>query len=43
VLGRELAEATVLTSQRVTPTALVESGFIFESPDIASILSSALA
>jgi uncharacterized protein (TIGR01777 family) len=43
VLGAELAGATVLTSQRVTPTALHESGFIFESPDIASILSSALA
>jgi uncharacterized protein len=43
VLGRELAGATALASQRVTPTNLHESGFIFESPDVASILSSALA
>jgi uncharacterized protein len=42
VLGAELARATVLASQRVVPTALRESGFIFESPDIASLLSSAL-
>jgi uncharacterized protein (TIGR01777 family) len=43
VLGAELADATALASQRVTPTRLSESGFIFESPDIASILASALA
>jgi len=43
VLGPELADATALASQRVTPRNLQESGFIFESPDMASILSSALA
>jgi hypothetical protein len=42
-LGPELAEATALASQRVLPAALQESGFTFESPDIATILSSALA
>ena len=42
-IGPELADATVLASQRVVPTALLESGFSFESPDIGSILTSALA
>jgi uncharacterized protein (TIGR01777 family) len=42
-LGTELADAVALASQRVAPTALVESGFTFESPDVATILSSALA
>ncbi len=42
-LGSELADATVLASQRVAPIKLRESGFIFESPDIASILAVALA
>jgi uncharacterized protein (TIGR01777 family) len=42
-IGPELADATALTSQRVVPTALVSSGFTFESPDIASIVASALA
>jgi hypothetical protein len=42
-IGPELADATVLASQRVIPSALVESGFSFECPDIASILTSALA
>jgi hypothetical protein len=41
-IGSEMADATVLASQRVAPTALVESGFNFESPDIESILASAL-
>jgi uncharacterized protein len=41
-IGPEMADATVLASQRVAPTALVESGFNFESPDIESILASAL-
>lgn len=43
VLGAELADATALASQRVVPLALRESGFTFESPDVASILASALA
>jgi uncharacterized protein (TIGR01777 family) len=42
-LGPELADATALASQRVTPTRLRQSGFVFESPTITSILSSALA
>jgi uncharacterized protein (TIGR01777 family) len=42
-IGAELADATVLASQRVVPSMLVASGFNFESPDIESILASALA
>lgn len=42
-IGPELADATALASQRVVPTALVESGFGFESGDVESILVSALA
>jgi uncharacterized protein (TIGR01777 family) len=39
--GPELADATVLASQRVVPSALLASGFNFESPDIMSILAAA--
>ncbi|MGB8197868.1 MAG: TIGR01777 family oxidoreductase [Acidimicrobiales bacterium] len=42
-IGPELADATALASQRVVPAALVSSGFRFESPDIESIIDSALA
>jgi uncharacterized protein len=42
-IGPELADATALASQRVVPAALVDTGFTFESPDIESIISSALA
>ncbi len=42
VLGRDLVDGAVLASQRVSPTALVQSGFEFESPNIESILSTAL-
>jgi uncharacterized protein (TIGR01777 family) len=42
-LGRELADNTVLTSQRVIPTALEASGFTFASRDIDAIIASALA
>ncbi|MBW4030288.1 MAG: TIGR01777 family protein [Acidobacteria bacterium] len=42
-LGRELADNTVLTSQRVVPTALAASGFTFTSTDITSVVASALA
>ena len=43
-LGAELADATVLASQRVVPTALRRRrASAFESPDIASILTSAFA
>jgi uncharacterized protein len=41
-LGRELAENTVLTSQRVVPRALLDNGFTFTSRDIDEILTSAL-
>jgi NAD dependent epimerase/dehydratase family enzyme len=41
--GPELADATVLASQRVVPSALLASGFNFESPDIASILAASLS
>jgi NAD dependent epimerase/dehydratase family enzyme len=42
-LGAELADNTVLTSQRVVPSALVASGFHFSDPDIERIVASALA
>jgi hypothetical protein len=42
-IGPELADATVLASQRVVPSTLLASGFNFESPDIESIVASALA
>ena len=42
VLGRELVNDAVLASQRVVPTALLESGFTFEDSTIQQILSSAL-
>lgn len=34
----EMAEGTILASQRVLPTALVESGFAFAHPSLASAL-----
>ncbi len=42
VLGRELAENTVLTSERVLPKALQESGFRFTAPNIDDIVKSVL-
>ena len=42
-LGAELANNPVLTSQRVVPEALVESGFRFTSSNIDEIVASALA
>lgn len=42
VLGRELVSDAVLASQRVVPTALLESGFTFEDSNIPQILSSAM-
>lgn len=41
-LGAELADNTLLTSQRVVPTGLLESGFEFASNDIDAVLASAL-
>ena len=41
-LGGELADNTVLTSQRVVPHALLESGFRFTSNNIDEIVASAL-
>ena len=43
VLGRELADNTVLTSQRVVPAALTASGFTFRDATIDRIVASALA
>jgi uncharacterized protein len=40
VLGRQLAREAVLASQRVVPKALLESGFIFQNTDAASIVNS---
>jgi uncharacterized protein (TIGR01777 family) len=42
-LGGELVDDAVLASQRVTPAALIDGGFNFESPTIESILSSAFS
>lgn len=42
-LGRELADNTVLTSQRVVPAALEASGFSFTASEIDAIVASALA
>jgi uncharacterized protein (TIGR01777 family) len=42
-LGGELADNTVLTSQRVVPHALLESGFLFTSSNIDEVVASALA
>lgn len=43
VLGREGARELVLTSQKVLPKTLVDSGFKFSAPDITSELVIALA
>ncbi len=42
-LGTELANNTVLTSQRVLPHALLESGFRFTSHHVTDVVSSALS
>lgn len=41
-LGNEMAEELVFASQRVTPHALINSGFHFDHPDAASAVSWAL-
>lgn len=41
-LGSEMADELLLASQRVTPTVLERSGFVFECPDASSILEHAL-
>ena len=41
-LGRELADNTVLTSQRVVPRALSESGFRFTASTVEEVVASAL-
>jgi len=42
VLGTECADNTVLTSQRVVPTALLEQGFTFRATNIAEMLRAVL-
>jgi hypothetical protein len=42
-LGGELANNTLLTSQRVVPRALLETGFRFTSNNIDEVVASALA
>jgi len=39
VLGSQLASEAVLASQRVVPRALIEGGFVFNRPDMASIIA----
>ncbi len=41
LLGSELADALVLEGQRVTPAALLESGFEFDHPDVEAGLRAA--
>ena len=41
-LGREMAESLLLSSQRVVPSTLEQSGFTFECRDATSILARAL-
>ncbi len=43
VLGSEMAAEAVLVSQRAVPTRLLESGYVFEHPDLESALRAALA
>jgi uncharacterized protein (TIGR01777 family) len=43
ILGREMAEETVLVSQRVLPEVLADSGFVFGHPELGEALTSVLA
>ena len=43
LLGSELADALLGDSQRVLPTRLLESGYEFRQPDIASAMDVLLA
>lgn len=43
LLGRELADALLFTSQRVRPGVLADGGFEFAHPDLAGALGSVLA
>ena len=42
LLGRELADSLLLTSQRVIPAVLEESGFEFEHPELRAALADLL-
>jgi uncharacterized protein len=42
LMGREMAEETVLTSQRVMPARLLKSGFQFQQPELSGALKSLL-
>ncbi len=42
VLGAEMAEGTVLASQRVVPRALTDAGFTFESGDAAAVIAASV-
>jgi len=42
LLGRELADALLFTSQHVEPAVLTEHGYQFRHPDVASALSAAV-
>ncbi len=42
LFGKEMAEETVLTSQRVLPKRLLESGFQFQQPELSGALKSLL-
>ena len=43
LLGAELADALLFTSARVSPQALLDAGYPFHHPDLASALQAALA
>ncbi len=42
LFGRELADSLLLTSQRITPSALQQSGFAFSDPELEPALRSML-
>jgi hypothetical protein len=42
LLGKDLAAALLFTSTRVIPTKLLDSGFVFETPQIDAALGSIL-
>jgi uncharacterized protein (TIGR01777 family) len=42
VVGRELAQALLFTSQRVQPSALIAAGFAFSDPELPAALASIL-
>ncbi len=42
MVGRELAQALLFTSQRVQPAALTTAGFAFSDPELPAALATIL-